>query len=94
MSEDLKNGIQAAYFNSTRRGKWICTYTADNTGDYEQRDYYIVEETKFGPVTIISGITNPEDGLFIAYLHNNMPALLQELLNPKTEVQKDVRSDN
>ena len=78
--DELINELQANYFNTDRRGKWICVYSADNTGDYEVKTYRIVEETKFGPATIIDGIMNPADGMFIAFVHNNMPEILGRLI--------------
>jgi len=81
MDDKLLNALQSAYFGTDRRGKWICTYTKDDSGDYEHRDYRIVEETQFGPATIIDGILNPADGMFIALIHNQFPEILQSLLN-------------
>jgi len=89
MNEKLLDALQAEYFNTDRRGAWKCVYHSDNSGDYETRDYKIVEETKFGPSTIIDGILNPADGMFIAFVHNNMPEILSVLLEKRAGDKHD-----
>ena len=89
----LLDSLQALYFNTDRRGKWVCSYTADNTGDYEQRVYKMIEETRFGPATIIDGIFNPADGMFIAFIHNHMPEIIDSLIKGQEVEDADEGTD-